>query len=204
MKGKLTTLLLAICLLPGLFCSPLAAQTRNISVKGTVTDTKGEPLVGVMVYVQGSTSNGSLTGADGKYSLSGVSSKATIIASFMGYEEVHEAVDGRNVIDFVLKEDSELLDEAVAIGYGNQRKLTLTGSVATTSGSEPCSRRMPLEVSSPAAVRMRVRAAPPVTVFSFTQEAKAFFPMVFTFLPMLTVFSFFMPLKALALMAVTL
>ena len=136
MKGKLTTLLLAICLLPGLFCSPLAAQTRNISVKGTVTDTKGEPLVGVMVYVQGSTSNGSLTGADGKYSLSGVSSKATIIASFMGYEEVHEAVDGRNVIDFVLKEDSELLDEAVAIGYGNQRKLTLTGSVATTSGSE--------------------------------------------------------------------
>ena len=136
MKGTLTTWLLAICLLPGLFCSPLAAQTRNISVKGTVTDTKGEPLVGVMVYVQGSTSNGSLTGADGKYSLSGVSSQATLVASFMGYEEVQEDVDGRGVIDFVLKEDAELLEEAVAIGYGNQRKLTLTGSVASTSGTE--------------------------------------------------------------------
>ena len=136
MRSKLTTLLLAICLLPGIFSFPMAAQTRNISVKGTVTDTKGEPLVGVMVYVQGSTSNGSLTGADGKYSLSGVSSQATLVASFMGYEEVQEDVDGRGVIDFVLKEDAELLEEAVAIGYGNQRKLTLTGSVASTSGTE--------------------------------------------------------------------
>ena len=100
-----------------------------------MTDSKGEPLAGAMVYVQGS-SNGSMTGSNGRYSLGGVPAKATLVASMMGYEEQSVAVDGRTSIDFVLRDDSEILDEAVAIGYGNQRKVTLTGSVATTTGEE--------------------------------------------------------------------
>ena len=120
-------LLLCLASLPG--------WAQNIRVQGTVTDSKGEPLAGAMVYVQGS-SNGSMTGSNGRYSLGGVPAKATLVASMMGYEEQSVAVDGRTAIDFVLRDDTEILDEAVAIGYGNQRKVTLTGSVATTTGEE--------------------------------------------------------------------
>jgi len=113
----------------------LPALAQNLRVQGTVTDTKGEALVGAMVYVQG-TSNGSMTGNDGRYSLSGVPSKASLVISMMGYEELTVPVDGRTSIDVQLRDDAEILKEAVAIGYGNQRKVTLTGSVATTTGEE--------------------------------------------------------------------
>ena len=114
----------------------LTASAQNkIKVQGTVTDAKGESLVGVMVYVQGTT-NGAMSDASGKYVLTGVPSNASIIASLMGYEEQTVKVDGRTIIDFMLNDDSLVLDEAVAIGYGNQRKLTLTGSVTTTTGNE--------------------------------------------------------------------
>ncbi len=113
----------------------LWGQNGTLRVQGTVSDTKGEPVVGAMVYVQG-TSNGSMTGSGGRYSLSGVPAKGTLVVNMMGYEEQSVAVDGRSTIDFVLRDDHEVLDEAVAIGYGNQRKVTLTGSVATTTGEE--------------------------------------------------------------------
>ena len=112
-----------------------AAQSRTMNVQGTITDSKGEALIGVMVYVQGS-SNGSMTDASGQYSLRGVPSGATLVASLMGYEEQSVKVDGRSKIDFVLKDDAMLLEEAVAIGYGSQRKVTLTGSVTSTTGDE--------------------------------------------------------------------
>ena len=127
-------LLIAACLalLPG---SLISAQSRKLDVQGTVTDTKGTALVGAMVYVKGS-SNGSMTDANGKYFLKGVASNANLVVSLMGYGEEVVGVDGRSLIDFILKDDTLILDEAVAIGYGNQRKLTLTGSVTTTTGDE--------------------------------------------------------------------
>ena len=109
------------------------AQNRTLKVQGVVTDSKGETLIGAMVYVQGS-SNGAMTDASGRYTISGVQPNATLVASLMGYEEQTTKVDGRTAIDFVLKDDSLVLEEAVAIGYGSQRKVTLTGSVTTTSG----------------------------------------------------------------------
>ena len=133
MRSKSFLMLLAAGLLLCLAGLPAAAQ--NLRVQGTVSDSKGEPLAGAMVYVQG-TSNGSMTGSDGRYSLAGVPAKATLVASMMGYEEQSVGVDGRTAIDFILRDDSEVLDEAVAIGYGNQRKVTLTGSVTTTTGEE--------------------------------------------------------------------
>ena len=133
MRAKSVLMLLATSLL--LCLASLPGRAQNLRVQGTVTDSKGEPLAGAMVYVQGS-SNGSMTGTNGRYSLNGVPAKATLVASMMGYEEQSVAVDGRTAIDFVLRDDSEILDEAVAIGYGNQRKVTLTGSVATTTGEE--------------------------------------------------------------------
>ena len=133
MRTKTVLMLLAAGLLLCLPCLPGRAQ--NVRVQGVVSDTKGEPVAGAMVYVQG-TSNGVMTAANGRYSLSGVPAKATLVVSMMGYEEQSVAVDGRTTIDFTLRDDHEILDEAVAIGYGNQRKVTLTGSVATTTGEE--------------------------------------------------------------------
>ncbi|MBO4670335.1 MAG: TonB-dependent receptor [Bacteroidales bacterium] len=127
-------LLIAACLalLPG---SLVSAQNKKLDVQGTVTDAKGDALVGAMVYVKGS-STGTMTDAAGKFKLVGVASNASLVASLIGYEDQTVAVDGRSIIDFILKDDSLVLDEAVAIGYGNQRKLTLTGSVTTTTGDE--------------------------------------------------------------------
>ena len=132
-RSKSFLMLLAAGLLLCLAGLPAAAQ--NLRVQGSVTDTQGEPLVGAMVYVQG-TSNGAMTGTDGRYTLSGVPSKGSLTVNMMGYEEVSVPVDGRTSIDFQLRDDNEILKEAVAIGYGNQRKVTLTGSVATTTGEE--------------------------------------------------------------------
>ena len=132
-RSKSFLMLLAAGLL--LCLAGLPAPAQNLRVQGSVTDTQGEPLVGAMVYVQG-TSNGSMTGADGRYTLAGVPSKGTLVVNMMGYEELSVPVDGRTSIDFQLRDDAEILKEAVAIGYGNQRKVTLTGSVATTTGEE--------------------------------------------------------------------
>ena len=135
MRSKSLLMLLAaafLLCLPGL---SVRAQNRTLRVQGVVSDTKGEPLAGVMVYVQG-TSNGSMTGSNGRYTLTGVPAQGTLVASMMGYEEQSVAVEGRSTVDFMLRDDTEVLDEAVAIGYGNQRKVTLTGSVTTTTGEE--------------------------------------------------------------------
>ena len=132
-RSKSFLMLLAAGLL--LCLAGLPALAQNLRVQGSVTDTQGEPLVGAMVYVQG-TSNGAMTGTDGRYTLTGVPAKGTLVVNMMGYEELSVPVDGRTAIDFQLRDDSEILKEAVAIGYGNQRKVTLTGSVATTTGEE--------------------------------------------------------------------
>lgn len=109
------------------------AQVRRISVQGVVKDSKGDPLVGAMVFVKG-TSNGTMTDTKGQYSLSNVPANGVLVVNMMGYQEIEEPVGGIQLHDFSLNEDNELLDEAVAIGYGSQKKITLTGSVTTTSG----------------------------------------------------------------------
>ncbi len=135
MKKQLFLILLAVLpLLAGPSFGALAQQSR-IKVQGRVTDSKGEALPGAMVIVDG-TQNGAMTDAEGRYSLSNVSPKATITASLMGYEDQTTRVDGRTTVDFSLKDDALVLDEAVAIGYGTQSKITLTGSVTSTSGEE--------------------------------------------------------------------
>ena len=135
MKKQLFLILLAVLsLLAGPSYGALAQQTR-IKVQGRVTDSKGEALPGAMVIVDG-TQNGAMTDTEGRYSLSNVSPKATITASLMGYEDKTVKVDGRTTVDFSLADDTLVLDEAVAIGYGTQSKITLTGSVTSTSGEE--------------------------------------------------------------------
>lgn len=99
-------------------------------VKGTVVDTNGEPIIGANVMVKGS-ANGTITDIDGNFSLN--NAQGTLVISFIGYE-TQEITLGKEVnLKIVLKEDSELLDEVVVVGYGTQKKETLTGAVTVVS-----------------------------------------------------------------------
>ena len=105
-----------------------AAPSQNLKVSGIVTSaTDGEPLIGVSVQVKG-TSTGTITDLNGKYTLN-VSTGQTLVFSYIGFME-QQVVATKPVINVVLKEDTKTLDEVVVIGYGAQKKVNLTGSVA--------------------------------------------------------------------------
>lgn len=99
-----------------------------VVVKGTVTDPSGEPVIGGGVVELG-TSNGVVTGVDGTYSISVASSSSVLQFSCIGYKTVEITVGNQSVIDVVLEEETSFLQEAVAIGYGTQKKADVTSSV---------------------------------------------------------------------------
>ena len=98
------------------------------TVKGIVVDANGEPIIGANVMMKGTT-NGSITDFDGNFTLSGA--KGTLVVSFVGYTSQEIVVRGTETnLRVVLKEDTELLDEVVVVGYGTMKKESLTGAVA--------------------------------------------------------------------------
>lgn len=105
-------------------------QQKKVTVTGNVKDATGEPLIGVNVMVKGTTI-GSITDADGNFSISDVPSNAVVAISYIGYKTQEISLSGKTAINVVLKEDSEALDEVVVIGYGTQKKVDLSGAVAT-------------------------------------------------------------------------
>ena len=128
---KLLYLLYLISLL--FFTIPMKAQTVT-KVSGTVTDAQGAPLAGVSVTVKGTTAS-AITGEDGRYSVN-ASSTSTLVFSYVGFNNEEVDVSGKKVINQVLKSTSTSLQDVVVVGYGTQKKATLTGSVATVSGNE--------------------------------------------------------------------
>lgn len=113
---------------------PIHASNANVSISqqakkvtGTVTDAKGEPLLGVNVVVKGTT-NGTITDLDGKYSLE-VEPNSILVVSYIGYVSQQIPASGE-VVNVTLKEDTQNLDEVVVVGYGTQQKKDITGSVA--------------------------------------------------------------------------
>ncbi|WP_456086592.1 SusC/RagA family TonB-linked outer membrane protein [Parabacteroides sp.] len=103
-------------------------------IKGTVVDATGEPLIGVNVSVKGTTI-GTITDVDGKYSLE-VPSSGTLVFSFIGYKTAEIPIGSQSVINQTLNEDTQNIDEVVVVGYGVQKKASLTGAVATLKGEE--------------------------------------------------------------------
>ena len=122
---KIISILLTIA-----FAIPVLAQDR-ITVKGTVLDETGTPLIGAGVSEKGTT-NGVVTDVDGMYSIS-VSPEAVLTFSYISYSNQDVKVAGRNVIDVTMLPDNNLLEEVVVIGYGTMKKSDLTGSVASVS-----------------------------------------------------------------------
>jgi len=105
---------------------------QGITISGTVVSGKGETMPGVNVLEKG-TSTGTTTDINGKYSLTVSGEEAVLTFSFIGFTTVEEKVGTRSVIDVTLPEDVTNLDEVVVIGYGEQKKSDLTGSVVRIS-----------------------------------------------------------------------
>lgn len=110
------------------------AQGGNVSVKGTVVDETGMPIVGAAVVVVGSTT-GTVTDIDGNFQMS-VPSNASLQVAFIGYTTVVEAVNGRNVVNFTLHDEFAELQEVQVVAYGAQKKVTVTGAISSVSGAE--------------------------------------------------------------------
>ena len=110
-------------------------QTNNITVKGKIVDEKGESLIGATVQQKGTT-NGVITDADGNFSLT-VPSDASLVVSFVGYLTQEVFVGGKADFGIItLDSDIKELEQVVVIGYGTQRKVDLTGSVAIVDAEE--------------------------------------------------------------------
>jgi len=113
----------------------LSVTQTNVTVKGRVVDENGEPLPGAIIQLKG-TAQGTSAGIDGSFSLS-VPSDATLIVSFIGYKTIEIAVGGRTDLGTIsLVSELKEIDQVVVIGYGTQRKVDLTGSVAIVDTEE--------------------------------------------------------------------
>ena len=128
MLGKLRIWLLVVGLVTH-------AYAQDLTIKGKITDNSGDGLPGVNVTVKG-TQKGIVSDAEGKYQLSGVPAKATLVFSFIGYLKQEIEVNNRTVIDVVLEADVKSINEVVVVGYGTQRKIETTGSIASVKSSD--------------------------------------------------------------------
>jgi TonB-linked SusC/RagA family outer membrane protein len=104
------------------------------TVVGTVVDTNGEPVVGAAIAVKGTTT-GVISDTDGKFSLH-VDPNAVLVVSYLGYKTQEVRAGNQSALSIVLTEDSQLLEDVVIIGYGAQKKVNLTGAVATVNTGE--------------------------------------------------------------------
>lgn len=102
-------------------------------ITGTIKDVEGNPLAGVNIIVEGTT-NGTITDINGNYTIDVTDSKANLIFSYVGYITQKIPVSGKTVIDLVMEYDIAGMEEIVVVGYGTQRKVTLTGSVSSIEG----------------------------------------------------------------------
>ena len=107
---------------------------QNIAVTGKVVDKNNEPIIGAYVVVAG-TSTGTSTGVDGGYSIN-VPANGTLQFTCIGYKTQEVAVAGRRVVDVILADDALMLENAVVVGFGTQKKANLTGAVASIDASK--------------------------------------------------------------------
>ena len=112
-----------------------AKPAKNIVVSGVVTDEKGVPVIGAGVIESG-THNGTISDESGRFSLPVRSSNTSLEISCIGYKTTLYPVQGGKFVSAVLPEDTEALDEVVVVGFGTQKKINLTGAVATIDSKQ--------------------------------------------------------------------
>lgn len=120
---------IALLILLFAFMAPLGVLAQNIQLTGLVTDAANEPIIGASVVEKGTT-NGVITDFNGNFTLN-VPAQATLIISYVGYASQEIPVNGRSNIKVILKEDTEMLDEVVVVGYGTMKKSDMTGAISS-------------------------------------------------------------------------
>lgn len=108
-------------------------QQSGKRITGKVLDNTGEPVIGASVTVKGTT-NGTITDMDGNFTLDNAS--GTLVVSFIGYSPVEVTIGGKTSFTITLREDDELLDEVVVVGYGVQKKASLTSAISQVRGED--------------------------------------------------------------------
>ena len=112
---------------------PLGALAQG-TVKGTVSDAFGDPVIGATVKVQGS-NEGTITDFDGNFSIK-AASNATLIISYIGYTTKEVNVNGQSTVNVTLEEDNTTLEDVVVIGYGTMKKKLVTGATVQVKGED--------------------------------------------------------------------
>ena len=135
-SGFLAALMIAICAFPtsaaanAINPSESESSQQRKTIKGLVVDTNGEPLIGVGIIEVG-TNNGTLTDADGSFTLTVSAENALLTASLLGFND--KTVQANDNVRIILEQNTTALDEVVVIGYGTQKKVNLTGSVSSVN-----------------------------------------------------------------------
>ena len=135
-KTKRVSIIITCCML---WCTAFAQKT----VTGSVKDIHNEPLIGVRIMVEG-TSTGALTDMDGNFRLTDVHHPAEISFSYVGFKtKTVRSEENDSVYHIILEEENKQLDEVVVIGYGTMRRKDLTGAVASVSGDKLAANPVP-------------------------------------------------------------
>ena len=121
----------ALCLM-GAFCG-LNAQAQKIHVKGNLVDGAGEPLIGATVKVKGNASLGTITDFDGNFVMDVPSESSTLVVTYVGMKNKEVKVGKRRTFNLTL-EDDNAIGEVVVVGYGQQKKASIVGSITQTTG----------------------------------------------------------------------
>ena len=117
-----------------IYSSPASQEDKVSPLMGRVTDSKGQPIIGAGILVEGKPGLGTISDENGNWSLN-VSPGTTLQITSMGYEAASVKVDGQGFMNVVLKDDVSQLEDAVVIGYGIVKKSDLTGAVASVKAS---------------------------------------------------------------------
>lgn len=112
---------------------------QNFLIKGKVVDPQNQPLIGANIVEVGNTTNGTVTDYDGNFSLN-VAPNAQLLISYMGYKQQTISIQGQKFIKVTLKENTQLLEETVIIGYGSMKKSDMTGAITSVDTEALASR----------------------------------------------------------------
>ena len=115
------------------FCSVSLMAQNGVVVKGKVLDANDEPLIGAAIVLKGNTNVGTVADFDGNFTLEVPNRNSVLTVSYLGMTPQDVKVNGRTMIVVVLREDTEVLDEVVVVGYGQQKKASVVGSITQTS-----------------------------------------------------------------------
>lgn len=113
---------------------PAVAFAQHVEVSGSVVDETNQPVIGANI-VEKNTTNGVITDYNGQFRLN-VAPGATLVVSYVGYQTQDIAVGKRTTFRIVLKEDSEVLDDVIVVGYGTMKKSDMTGAVSSVNTEE--------------------------------------------------------------------